>query len=165
MDYSIIRIPNEDLDTAVLLIRESFSTVAKQFGLTIENCPTNGAFMQNARLESDWRRGDFMFGLYHEATLAGFMQLEVKSPELIILQKLAVHPDYRRLGFGSALLDFAEMTAGDLKAKKIAIAIIEENTVLKKWYLYHGFTHTGTKIFEHLPFTVGFMEKEVGSWE
>ena len=42
-------------------------------------------------------------------------------------------------------------------AEEITIGIIEENTVLKNWYADHGFVHTGTKKFPHLPFTVGFM--------
>ena len=34
----------------------------------------------------------------------------------------------------------------------------EENIKLKNWYVANGFIHTGTKQFNHLPFTVGFME-------
>ena len=42
--------------------------------------------------------------------------------------------------------------------------IIEENPTyeeLKEWYEKIGFVHTGTQKFEHLPFTVGFMEIEI----
>jgi len=46
---------------------------------------------------------------------------------------------------------------------KISIGIIEENTKLKDWYLKLGFTHISTRKFKHLPFTVGFMEKELNS--
>jgi len=163
MVFSINKIRHNDLDTAALLIRESFSTVAEEFGLTVENCPTNGAFIQKIRLESELSRGDLMFGLYHAASMVGFMQLEIKIPEMIILEKLSVHPEYRHLGYGAALLDFAQRTAAELNVKKIALAIIEENTVLKDWYLSHGFVNVGTKNFEHLPFTVGFMEKMIGN--
>lgn len=162
MDYSINKIRTDDLGTAVLLIRESFSTVAEEFGLTVENCPTNGAFIQKTRLESELSRGDLMFGLFHAASMVGFMQLEIKSPEMIILEKLSVLPEYRHLGYGAALLDFARKAAAELNVNKIALAIIEENTILKNWYLSHGFVHVGTKKFEHLPFTVGFMEKGIG---
>lgn len=48
-----------------------------------------------------------------------------------------------------------------LAANKIKIGIVEENTILKEWYEKIGFVHTGTKKFEHLPFTVGFMEIEI----
>lgn len=45
-----------------------------------------------------------------------------------------------------------------LKGETICIGIIEENAVLKEWYKQLGFKHIGIKKFEHLPFTVGFME-------
>ena len=45
-----------------------------------------------------------------------------------------------------------------LGGTKIKIGIIEENNILKKWYLNNGFAHIGTGKFDSLPFTVGFME-------
>jgi hypothetical protein len=45
-----------------------------------------------------------------------------------------------------------------LGAAKLGIAIIEENTVLRDWYVKNGCRPTGTKKFGHLPFTVGFLE-------
>lgn len=62
-------------------------------------------------------------------------------------------------GLGKKLVAYAADYAKDhLGAQKIQIGIVEENTVLKAWYQSQGFTHTGTKTFDHLPFTVGFME-------
>ena len=43
-------------------------------------------------------------------------------------------------------------------AKKLSIGIIYEQKVLKDWYKDIGFRETGIRKFEHLPFTVGFME-------
>jgi ribosomal protein S18 acetylase RimI-like enzyme len=61
-------------------------------------------------------------------------------------------------GYGKKLLDFCKAKAKELGSRKIIIGIVEDNTVLKNWYTANGFTHTGTKKFDHLPFTVGFME-------
>ena len=47
----------------------------------------------------------------------------------------------------------------------VNIGIVEENTVLKNWYAAYGFIHIGTKKFEHLPFTSGYMKMEVSSWD
>ncbi len=138
-----------------------FATVAKQFHLTRQNCPTNGAFIEKSRLEADWRKGNLMYGLYCGQIMAGFMQLERISPDAYELEKLAVGPQYRHLGYGAALLSFARQTVTEFKAKKITIGIIEGNVILKEWYRAHGFVHTGTKKFDHLPFTVGFMEQSV----
>ncbi len=54
--------------------------------------------------------------------------------------------------------EYAFKTAKAMGFNKIQIGIIEENTILKNWYTKNGFVHTGTQKFEHLPFTVGFME-------
>jgi len=44
---------------------------------------------------------------------------------------------------------------------QIKIDIIEENKILKNWYLENGFVQTNKKKIEPLPFTVGFMEMRV----
>ncbi len=162
MDCPVIRkIRFEELDACAGIIRDSFATVAKQFRLTRQNCPTNGAFIESSWLETEWHKGILMYGLYSDQTLAGFMQLEQKTPEIYELKKLAVRPEYRHLGYGTMLLSFAKQAAIELGANKITIGIIEENVVLKKWYQRNGFIHTGTKKFENLPFTAGFMELSI----
>ena len=78
------------------------------------------------------------------------------------LNNLAVLPEYRHLGIGKELVDYAiTYSKNILGANKIKIGIVEENTILKEWYEKIGFVHTGTQKFEHLPFTVGFMEIEI----
>jgi ribosomal protein S18 acetylase RimI-like enzyme len=62
------------------------------------------------------------------------------------------------MGIGRALLDFAKEKVAEWEGNRISIGIIEENSVLKNWYLSYGFEPTATRKFEHLPFTVGFME-------
>ena len=39
----------------------------------------------------------------------------------------------------------------------MTIGIIEENNRLRDWYIRQGFSHIGTKVLPHLPFTVGLM--------
>jgi ribosomal protein S18 acetylase RimI-like enzyme len=86
------------------------------------------------------------------------MQLSKQNDDTYELEKLAVLPRDRHNGYGKELLDFAKARARDLGAAKITIGIIEENARLKNWYAANGFVHTGTRVFPHLPFTVGFME-------
>lgn len=157
METTIQPVRTDELDRCAEVIRESFLTVARDFGLTTENCPTNGAFIRKERLEADLAKGNRMYGLVRGGDMIGFMQLETGREGAIILEKLAVLPDCRHLGCGKTLLDFAKETARSLGGVKLLAAIIEENTVLKQWYIGHGFIHTGTKKFEHLPFTVGFL--------
>lgn len=158
MDITILSVTAEQLERCAEVIRESFLTVAKDFGLTTENCPTNGAFLQADRLIADLQKGNRMYGLYRGSDMIGFMQLEQGKEDAVILEKLAVLPACRHQGCGKLLLDYAMDEARCMGGNKLLAAIVEENTVLKQWYLENGFVHTGTKKFEHLPFTVGFLE-------
>ena len=151
----------EEMGHCAELIRQSFLPVAEEFGLTKENCPSNGAFLETERLVGDWEEGAKIYGLYREGVLCGFMELKDKGNGLFTLEKLCVPPPYRHLGFGTQLLDVAKAEAVAMGAKKISIGIMENHAVLKSWYEKYGFVSTGTKQFPHLPFLVGFMELEL----
>lgn len=143
------------------VIRTGFGTVAAEFDLSEQNCPTNGAFMTTERLLADYQRGNVMYGLYDAQSLIGFLQLEKKSEQRVELKNITVLPQNRHSGFGKMLLDFACEEARKMGASCLTIGIIEENTVLKNWYAQYGFAHTGTRLFAHLPFTVGFMQYDL----
>lgn len=160
-DYSIRKVRYEELDSCADVIRRSFGTVVEEFGLTAENCPTNAAFLKTERLVSEFTQGVHLYGLYCAGTLIGFMGLKDKDEGAFELEKLAVLPAYRHNGGGGKLLAYACGEALNMGGNRIKIGIIEENTRLKTWYQKHGFVHTGTACFAHLPFTVGFMEKKI----
>ncbi|MDR1612958.1 MAG: GNAT family N-acetyltransferase [Planctomycetota bacterium] len=150
-----------DLEESAATVRESFGTVAAGFGLTRENCPTNGAFTREAHLEDDHRNGDLMYGLYVGGVQAGFAELRRGDPTHFHLRKLAVRPADRHRGFGTRLLEFVCDAARELGGKKISLGIIEKNAVLKEWYIRNGFIHTGTREYSSLPFIVGLMERSL----
>jgi len=156
--YHIKEVHAGDLEECAEIIRQGFGTVARDFGLTAENCPTNGAFIKADRLISDMNKGNLMYGLFADACMVGFMQLEKKSCSQYELEKITVIPQFRHSGLGKKLLEFAMTKAKESGATKLTIGIIEENSILKKWYTANGFVHTGTQKFDFLPFTVGFME-------
>ncbi len=158
--YIIKELLYSDLEQAARVIRQGFATVAKDFGLTINNCPTNGAFIKVNKLISDKEKGNLLYGLYAENQMIGFMQLEKKDAQYE-LEKVTVLPQYRHFGYGKVLLDFSKSKAKELGATKLCIGIIEENAKLKQWYCANGFFHTGTVNYDFLPFTVGFMEFEI----
>ena len=74
------------------------------------------------------------------------------------MNNVSVLPEWRHYGYGKKLLDFCKIKVKELGGSKITIGIVEENTVLKDWYIANGFVYTGTKKFDHLPLTVGFMD-------
>ena len=153
-----------EFSLAAELIRKSFSTVAEQFGLTMQNCPTHTSFVVTAQwLQNQYDWGWFMYGLYEDNQIVGYISIS-KSRETdgaYEPHNLAVLPEYRHKGYGGQLLDLCKAKAKELGASTLHIGIIEENTVLKNWYAANGFIHTGTKRFPLFPFTVGFMEWEV----
>lgn len=148
----------EQLAACLDIIHNSFITVANDFNLTKDNCPSHTAFMPLEKLNEQYADGRAMFFYEKDSEKVGYFSLK-KCGDNAELDNLAVLPSHRHLGIGREMIEFAKEYARDhLHADKLTIGIIEENAVLRKWYENLGFVHTGTKKFKHLPFTVGFME-------
>ncbi len=143
------------------LLRRSFATVAERFGLTMENCPKNVAFYTQQRFAEDIDRGMRYYLLEDDTSIYGCVALEPAKPETIYLGRLAVLPEHRSRGFGQALVHHICAEAEQMGVRRVEIGLIEEDSQMKDWYRQFGFTPTGTKTFDHLPFVVGFMVKEL----
>ena len=151
----------ELLEICLDIIHKSFITVANDFGLTNENCPSHTAFISIEKLEKQFSDGRSMFIYDKDGEKVGYFSLK-KNENTAELDNLAVLPSFRHLGIGKEMIEFVKEYANkELHADKITIGIIEENTVLKNWYEESGFVSTGIKTFPHLPFTVGFMESKL----
>ena len=150
----------KQLDICLDIIHKSFQTVADEFNLTTENCPNHTAFMPIEKLITKFENNAPMFLFKYNDCYAGYLSLSV-SENNVELNNLAVLPEYRHLGIGRELVNYVLAYSKNIGVNKIKIGIIEDNTVLKKWYEQLGFIHTGTKRFSHLPFTVGFMELRI----
>jgi len=157
----IKRLEPSEFSLAAEVIRASFLTVAKDLGLTEQNCPKYVGFITTAeRLQTQHDWGWRIYGLYDDGKLIGYVSVSV-SKEVdggYEIHNLSVLPEHRHKGYGKQLLDFCIEKVRESGGKRINISITEENTVLKKWYLANGFVHTETRRFDHLPFTVGYME-------
>lgn len=147
-----------EIEECVKVIRDSFSTVAERFNITEENCPTHTSFIKPEKLYSQFDKGCPMFALVKDEKIIGYFSLIPQDDENTELDNLAVLPQYRHKGYGRVMIEYAVNTARKMNFHKIKAGIIEENTVLKNWYIKNGFTHTGTHKFTNLPFTVGFIE-------
>ncbi len=151
----------EQLNICLDIIRRSFATVAEEFSLTESNCPSHTAFMTIDKLEKQFDEDRLMFLFYQADTPVGYFSLAKCNADEWELNNLAVLPEHRHFGIGKAMVDYAVARVKKYDGNKISIGIIEENTKLKEWYLKLGFKHISTRKFEHLPFTVGFMELEI----
>ncbi len=146
---------------SVRIIRESFQTVAVEFNLNIANCPTHPSFITNDKLYQLKQKGLKFFGLFIDDVQIGFVAIESAGKGIYYMEKLAVLPEHRHYGYGKLLIGHACEYIKDNNGKVLSIGIINESAILKKWYLANNFTETGTKKFDHLPFTVCFMERKI----
>lgn len=160
MTFEIKHIDDE-FDDCVNVIRNSFKTVAEEFNITRQSAPTNPAFIDSEVLVKMKEKGIKMYGGYSEGKLIAFVAIEKESDDIYYLEKLSVIHPYRHHGYGERLIKFVFDTVKSNDGKKVCIGIINDNTVLKKWYERNDFYETSRKVFESLPFEVCFMEKPI----
>lgn len=150
-----------EIGRCVEVIRSSFMTVAREFGITAENAPRFTAFSVSAeRLE--WQMNAErrpMFVYIDKSVIIGFYSLSAPKNGECELNNLCVIPAYRHGGVGAKLLWHAFDAAKRLGYNKLNIGIVEENAQLRRWYEKFGFVHTGTQKFDFFPFTCGYMTK------
>lgn len=159
----IKEIKSSDIDSCVTVIKESFLTVANEFGFTQENAPRFTAFSTTAeRLNWQFHHEHRpMFAYFVQTTPVGYYSLAAKEGNLCELNNLCVLPKFRHRKIGEQLLKHAFAFAEMQNCTKMLIGIVEENKLLKKWYQEFGFIPTGTQKYDFFPFTCGYMEKNL----
>lgn len=159
----IKKVEEQDIAECVKVIKESFATVAKEFGFTVENAPRFTAFATTEdRLK--WHLIEEhrpMYAFYDKEVIVGYYSLLMQGNQECELNNLSVIPAYRHQGIGEELLKHAFKLAQELNCNKINIGIVEENKVLRKWYESFNFVHISTQKFDFFPFTCGYMEKNL----
>jgi len=147
------------------VLRESFGTVAEQYGLTETVAATNPAFITKDRLEEYMNKPVEMFGLFLDEKMIGCVAIESSKnrPGVFYIERLAVVPSERHHGHGASLLSYALGRIGERGCHSASIGIMNENRVLKEWYQRQGFIETERKKLAHLPFEVCFMSKEIST--
>lgn len=160
----IRQIERKDIAECVDVIKTSFMTVAQEFNITPENAPRYVAFSTNeekllAQYDNEHRP---MQAFYDENNkIVGYCSIALHDNGECELNNLVVLPSCRHQGIGDQLLSYSFNKAKELGFSVMKIGIVEENTVLRKWYEAHGFVHTGTAVVDFFPFTCGFMEKKL----
>lgn len=138
-----------ELSACAELIRKSFQTVADEFGFTRENAPRFTAFATTEerliwQMESEHR---LMYLDEEDGRICGYYSLLLRDRNECELGNLSVLPEFRHRGIGGRLLHHAIKTAGEQDCSVINLSIVEENTVLRKWYERYGAVHTGMEKF------------------
>ncbi len=156
-------IEQNNITECVSVIRESFATVAREFGITEQNAPRFTAYATDAR-RIEWhlnREHRPMYGFWDEGKLVGYYSLLIQENQECELNNLCVLPVYRHKKIGHQLLEHAFQIAQNLNCRKMNIGIVEENQVLRKWYEGYGFVHVKTEKYDFFPFTCGYLAKEL----
>ena len=155
----IREVRREDIPECVQVIRRSHRTVADEFGFTEENAPRYVAFATDEN-RLIWHREyehRLMFVDEEEGVIRGYYSLLLKPDGECELGNLSVLPEYRHQGIGTELLRHAIRTAREQHLRLMRLSIVEENTVLRRWYEQNGAVHTGTEKYDFFPFTCGYM--------
>lgn len=156
----IREVQREEIPVCVQVIRRSHRTVADEFGFTPENAPRYVAFAtdENRLLWQMEAQHRLMFLDEEDGVICGYYSLLMKEDGECELGSLSVLPEYRHRGIGTALLKHSIDTARKQGCSILHLSIVEENTVLRKWYERNGAVHTGTEKFDFFPFTAGYMK-------
>jgi GNAT superfamily N-acetyltransferase len=151
----------QELADSIYVVRQAFATVAEQFSLTVENAPTNPAFIEIRHLQRMREKSIVMIGVFCEDVQVGFVAIERKDTHSFYLERLAVLPQYRHKGYGRKIVEYAAACIANQGGKSIVIGMIDSHTVLKTWYHSLGFQDLEVKHHPHLPFPVCYMEKRL----
>jgi ribosomal protein S18 acetylase RimI-like enzyme len=163
----IKKLGTSSLAESVQILHLAFGKVTAQFGLTRENAPVYAAFTTVEKVNEMRDRGAVFYGYFLGRKQVGVVALEKResadSPYRgeYFMERLAVLPEYWHTGIGRELVNYIIARTGDLGVKKLFLAMVNENKVLKKWYEGMGFKEVGIRKFEGLPFSVCFMSMDI----
>jgi len=152
----------DEVADCVKVIKDSFQTVADEFGFTTENAPGFTAFATNEDkllwLLNEQKR--LMYVYCKDDKIVGYYSLTMQENNECEINNLAVLPMHRHEGIGHAMLEHCFDTAKEQGCHAVNIGIVEENQKLRRWYESIGFKHVGTQKYDCFPFTCGYMKKE-----
>ena len=162
-EWTIRPITAEEARACSGVIRESFLTVAEEFGITPENAPRFTAFaVTEERVRREMTEGQQVIACFtREGEMAGCYSLRLPDGDAGELNHLCVLPAFRHRHIGALLMRDALERAGQHGCRRMALSLVEENARLKRWYGSFGFVSVRTEKFDFFPFTCGYMERRL----
>lgn len=151
----------KDINSLVQIISEANKPVALDLNLTLENCPKHPSNCNSGWIADAIGKGEIFFIIQVNGETVGCMAYQDATDDICYLNRLAVLPKFQNRGVGEVLVNHFESYAKKRSKIIIGIGVIDQNLKLKEWYSKLGFTQTKIKKFNHLPFNVCFMEKNI----
>jgi ribosomal protein S18 acetylase RimI-like enzyme len=141
------------------ILHKSFITVANEFGYSIEIVPSFPAFIKENTIEDEMKKGLKMFVYKLRNKEIGCIGYVKETDELYKIKRLAVLPEYRHKGLGKKLLKNMETIIKNFDGKIIETHIVNNNTILKAWYLRNGYKEKNIEYINSLLFKVCILQK------
>ena len=119
-------INTNDIKECVDVIKESFLTVASEFGFTTENAPRFTAFATTEQRLS-WQLNNEnrpMYAFFANGNIVGYYSLALLKNNECELNNLCVLPQFRHQGIGKKLLLHSFQSAKNLGCLKMNIGIV-----------------------------------------
>lgn len=158
---TIRRADENDIALLVSLIAGAFADVAERFGLTRENCPGHTSFITEQDIRVGLGFGSAFYIAEWKGTPCGCIAVRRPKNGRSIIEKVAVLPAFRRHGIGRALVEEAFCDARRSGAAFADIGIIAAHDDLRRWYEKHGFCRVRQTRYEHLPFEVLHLTRDL----
>lgn len=152
---------NEDAEAVASLVREAFTEQARRFGLDRNTCPSHPSMTDEAAVRRSLERGTRFLVLERDGTLCGCVGVRQPREGTCAIEKLAVRPECQGQGLGTILVGEAERVARADGAHRLTASTIDDNTALKAWYAQRGFVRVELAQYDHLPFTVAVLCREL----
>jgi ribosomal protein S18 acetylase RimI-like enzyme len=161
MDLKIREARREDIPTLVAIIGTAFRKVADRLGLAPDKDSKHASNITDAWITGDMDKGVRYFILEADGLPAGAVTVGQAHSGGAFIGRLSVLPDYQGRGVGHRLLTYAIEKAAETGAKYISIGVISDEKHLVDWYGRMGFTVNRRSKFEHFPFEVMMMRREL----
>ncbi len=161
MSTHIRRAESGDIPTLVTVIRSAFKSAADRLGLTLENSGHHASNITDQWVVEDMDEGVRYYIIEADGTPAGAVTVEHARPEVCYIGRLSVLPEYQGRGLGHELLTFAIGEAEKTGADYASLGVISDEKRLVEWYGRMGFRVNRQIKFEHFPFEVTLMRREL----
>ena len=151
----------DDAELVAELVRRAFRTVAEKLSFRPADYPNHPSNCAAGWVAEEMAKGAQFFVAETDGQAVGSVSLAQRDDGALWIRRLAVLPEHRQAGHGGALTARAMQAARDLGASRVQIGTVAEQPEIRAWYERRGFTVTEIREFDHLPFTVAFMARDL----
>lgn len=148
-------------ETVAEIVQSAFEAQAKILGMDCERHPFYAAFETAQMVLERMERGEKVVLGWLDGVPVGTVRyaLDPEDADRGWINRLAVLPGHRGMGFGDELMAFAEKRLRELGVKTAHLALVAQFAGLRRYYESHGYGVYEQRKFDAVPFETLFMRK------